>query len=177
MKYTTKWVIEQGKSDFLFFWGNDNRKPFSQWQPSAFTTGEYTFPTAEHWMMLQKALLFGDEESAKIIMSDPDPSEAKKQGRLVKGFDPIKWDEVKYDLVVEGNVLKFTQNPDMNKKLLDTEDKVLVEASPYDKIWGIGMASIDVDAKNPAKWRGENLLGYALMEVRDIMKILAKINL
>lgn len=170
MKYNNEWVIKEGKSDFLFFWGNDVDNPYSQWQPSPFTIGDYTFPTAEHWMMLQKALYFKDEESAKIIMSNPNPDAAKRQGRLVKNFDANKWAEVAYDLVVAGNEEKFKQNPDMLKRLLGTGDRVIVEASPYDKIWGIGMGIDHKDIRNPEKWQGENLLGYALMEVRDTLK-------
>lgn len=92
-------------------------------------------------------------------------------GRKVKNFDPDIWNEHKYGIVKKGNFLKFSQNERFKEFLLSTDNKILVEASPYDTIWGIGMLETDPNAKNPAQWNGENLLGFALMEVRDELRI------
>jgi ribA/ribD-fused uncharacterized protein len=125
------------------------------------------YQTAEHWMMAQKAWLFNDEENVDRILACTSPAEAKKMGRLVKSFDPIRWDAHKYELVKQGNYHKFSQHPDLRAFLLGTNGSVLVEASPVDPIWGIGMAKTDENIYNPQRWKGENLLGFALMEVRD----------
>jgi len=170
MKYNNEWVIKEGKNDFIFFWGNDPDYPYSQWYPSPFKVDGELFPTAEHWMMAAKAEVFGDKESRDIIMSNPNPDAAKRQGKLVKGFDPVEWDKHKFRIVVEGNSYKFSI-PEFWEKLMYTGDKVLVEASPYDPIWGIGMGVDHPNINNPAKWKGQNLLGYAVMEVRDNLKI------
>lgn len=118
-------------------------------------------------MMAEKARLFGDDEALQRVLVAKTPAEAKKIGRLVKNFEPALWDENKYQSVVEGNLHKFSQHADLLTFLLNTGDRVLVEASPVDKIWGIGMAGDHKDVENPTRWKGENLLGYALMETRD----------
>jgi ribA/ribD-fused uncharacterized protein len=99
-----------------------------------------------------------------------DPKEIKALGRKVKGFDETLWNKVKYSIVLNGNFLKFTQNPSLREFILSTGDDILVEASPYDAVWGIRMSANDENATNPMKWRGTNLLGFALMEVRDEIK-------
>jgi ribA/ribD-fused uncharacterized protein len=167
MKYNNQWVIDNKKTDFLFFWGNDPSRPFSQWYPSPFDVGDLHFPTAEHWMMVQKALFFKDEEHVNAILKNPSPDAAKRMGRLVRNFDLKKWDEVKFDIVVQGSILKFKSDEYLKERLLGTGDKVLVEASPSDDIWGIKMGVENPDISDPTKWQGENLLGYALMEARD----------
>jgi len=98
------------------------------------------------------------------------PNQAKSLGRKVKNFDPKIWDEHKYEIVKQGNLLKFSQNEKFKTFLLATNNKILVEGSPYDKIWGIGMLESDSRAENPLLWNGENLLGFALMEVREELK-------
>lgn len=121
-------------------------------------------------MMAQKARLFEDEKIFHQVVSCSSPAETKKLGRLVENFDNLLWDRHKYSLVKQGNYHKFSQHPDLQEYLLNTGDRVLVEASPVDRIWGIGLAKSDENIYNPANWKGENLLGFALMEVRDELK-------
>ncbi len=181
MKYNLEWVIEKyekGESlKYLFFWGHQPRKDgligdscFSQWWQSAFVVDGITYTTAEHWMMAEKARLFKDTETLNKILQARTPAEAKKLGREVKNFDPGVWDTDKYELVKTGNQYKFSQHPDLKEHLQKTGNKIIVEASPTDQIWGIGMAKTDENVENPTYWKGPNLLGFALMEVRDSWK-------
>lgn len=118
-------------------------------------------------MMAGKARIFGDEETRGRILSARSPAEAKKLGRLVRGFDEQVWASERLELVVEGSVAKFGQHPELRAYLLGTRQRVLVEASPVDRVWGIGLASTDDRATDPECWRGLNLLGFALMEARS----------
>ena len=149
-------------SNYVFFYGG----PFSQWTKSPFTIGGVRFNTCEQYMMYKKALLFDDTETALEILKTTDPRKQKMLGRQVKNFDDKIWMQHAFDYVVEGNRAKFFQNPDLNKILLDTKGKVLVEASPYDTRWGIGMRVGDYGIQNPVNWKGENLLGFAITQVR-----------
>lgn len=162
------------KLKYLFFWGHRKSKSgqltascLSQWWVAPFVVDNVVYPTAEHWMMAQKALLFNDAENHQRIIATKTPAEAKKLGRQVKNFKEELWAEKRFEWVVKGNLEKFGQHLQLGRFLLDTKDKILVEASPYDRIWGIGMASDDARAGNPKQWNGLNLLGFALMEVRD----------
>lgn len=170
MKYNNDWVIRSGRKDFLFFWGNDPDKPYSQWYPSPFQQGGNVFHTAEHWMMYHKAITFHDVEAAQTILGNSDPAFAKRQGRLLKEYNDDIWNKIKYHIVRQGNVLKFSL-PQFKPILLATGEQILVEASPFDKVWGIGLGVEDEDCANPENWKGENLLGYAIMEARDIIKL------
>lgn len=147
-----------------------DRSCFSQWFPSAFIVDEKKYATAEHWMMAKKAELFNDNETLEKILATEKPAIAKTLGREVKNFNPEVWANSSYKIVVEGNRHKFSQQEDLLNYLLQTGNKIIVEASPTDTIWGIGMAQDVQDATNPFKWRGTNLLGFALMEVRDLLK-------
>lgn len=158
---------------YLMFWGHRPQRDggvgagcLSQWWPSAFTVDGMRYPTAEHWMMAGKARLFGDEASAARILAVQHPGEAKKLGRLVRGFDEETWLRHRWELVVAGNIAKFGQDPALRAYLLGTGSRVLVEASPVDRVWGIGLAAADERAADPARWEGLNLLGFALMEAR-----------
>ena len=157
---------------FLYFWGHTGRgsevrqECFSQWYDSRFFLDGVSFATAEHYMMHHKALLFGDDETAQRVLKANTPGEAKALGRSVRGFDEAVWVRQRLEIVVAGNVAKFSQSNRLRSFLLSTHDRVLVEASPVDRIWGIGLEANHPDAGNPAKWPGENLLGFALMEVR-----------
>ncbi|MDE7223729.1 MAG: NADAR family protein, partial [Acetatifactor sp.] len=122
------------------------------------------------FMMAQKAELFGDEEIRKQILESQTPDHIKALGRKVRGFDQELWDKVKYAIVLNGNWCKFSQNRRLQSFLLSTGDSVLVEASPYDTIWGIGLSADSPDAQKPQSWCGQNLLGFALMEVRDELR-------
>ncbi|WP_317041735.1 NADAR family protein [Tenacibaculum agarivorans] len=128
---------------------------------------EVNYKTAEHYMMAEKARLFKDEEILAQILEVEPPHEAKKLGRKVQNFNPKIWDEHKFQVVVKGNLAKFSQDEKLKSFLLKTNNRIIVEASPRDRIWGIGMGQSNEKALNPNLWRGHNLLGYALMEVRD----------
>lgn len=163
--------------DYLFFWGHTAKVGqamgawcMSQWWVAPFEVDGVVYKTAEHWMMAEKARLFKDEDALKVILATETPIDAKAGGRLVKGFDPAAWDERKFEIVVEGNQHKFGQHEVLKEYLLGTGDRVLVEASPRDTIWGIGMGGSNPLATDPEQWRGENLLGFVLMEVRDKLK-------
>lgn len=121
-------------------------------------------------MMAAKAELFRDQENRDKILKCSDPKQIKALGRQVWGFKQAVWDKFKYPIVLNGNWCKFSQNQMLREMLLSTGNSVLVEASPYDNIWGIGLSGSFAEAKNPQKWRGENLLGFALMEVRDELR-------
>ena len=118
-------------------------------------------------MMTGKARLFGDEEMLQAILHAKTPGEAKKMGRKVRNFDPTIWAQERTNIVTQGNYLKFSQHADLKTFLLNTKTRVIVEASPRDRIWGIGMSKNHESACDPLKWRGSNLLGFCLMEVRD----------
>lgn len=149
------------KNYHLFYGG-----PFSQWAKSPFIIDGIKFNCAEQWMMVNKALLFDDRETADKIMSTASPHEQKKLGRQVKNFNDRQWMQVAYNLVVEGNRAKFDQNPDFAIYLESTGNNIIVEASPWDRRWGIGLAEDDPRALDESQWQGDNLLGKAIMQVR-----------
>ena len=155
-------VSNMTMSKFVFFWNG----PFSQWAKSKFVVDGVEFNTCEQYMMYKKAMLFNDTDTADAIMKTSDPRTQKSLGRQVKNFDDAVWMEHAFDYVVAGNRAKFSQNSQLNKALAETKGKVLVEASPYDKRWGIGMMEGDAGIEDPKNWRGENLLGYAITQVR-----------
>ena len=174
-------AMAQGESfEFLFFWGHRpgpgdavTKSCLSQWYEAAFSSGGTEYRTAEHFMMARKAEIFGDLATRDAIMIASDPGKAKALGRKVTGFDESVWIENRWDIVVEANMLKFSQQSRLQQFLLSTQEKVLVEASPLDSIWGIGLAADALEAKDPAQWRGPNLLGFALMEVRSKLRVAA----
>jgi ribA/ribD-fused uncharacterized protein len=157
----------------LLFWGHQPSPSggvgpgcLSQWWHATFTVEGVGYPTAEHFMMAQKARLFGDEETTARILAAPRPGAAKSLGRQVRGFDETIWAAHRYEIVVKGNAAKFAQHQPLRDYLLGTRGRILVEASPVDSIWGIGLAPDDERAQRPSAWRGLNLLGFALMDVR-----------
>ena len=178
MKYTNEKIIERFNNNetlkFLFFWGHQPNKDgsigkscFSQWWETPFEINGITYLTAEHYMMAGKARLFKDEEILQKILNATHPHDAKKLGRKVKNFTPELWNEHKFEIVLEANYAKFSQNEVLKEYLVNTKDRIIVEASPVDPIWGIGLAADNPNVTNPTKWKGHNLLGYVLMEVRD----------
>lgn len=177
MKYSNSNIGNLMKSEhlsgFLLFWGHNQRNEspdkscLSQWFDCRFTADGREYHTAEQYMMAHKAMLFGDNAVLEEIMSADNPAVYKKLGRKIRGFDEEIWKQHRTEIVIEGNMAKFSQNEPLKQFLLSTAPKVLVEASPYDSIWGIGIAADMPDAQNPEKWRGSNLLGFCLMEVRD----------
>lgn len=181
MTYSTEWLLAQLEQDirvkYLFFWGNQPSKDgtitkscLSQWWLADFTVAGITYRSTEHWMMAEKARLFNDSKVLSQILAVQSPAEAKKLGRKIGGFEPKIWEAHKVEIVVTGNRHKFGQNQNLAEFLLATNDRVLVEASPVDTIWGIGLPADSPDADKPTQWLGPNLLGFALMEVRDQLR-------
>lgn len=175
MNYTIDTI--EPKNGYLFFWGHQPSKDgkmtktcFSQWWISSFEFEGIEYKTAEHWMMAEKARLFNDLDVLQEILAVKSPADAKKLGRKVANYNEEKWLENRFEIVRKGNFLKFSQNEELKAFLLSTNNEIIVEASPVDSIWGIGMASDHPDVHNPSKWKGLNLLGFALMEVRDELK-------
>ena len=155
------------------FWSHRAARPgpgpwvLSQWWPVSITVDGEHHPSAEAYMMAAKARLFDDHETLARIRATHDPAEAKALGRTVRGFDPAVWASRGYDAVIEANRAKFTQHADLQAYLLATHPAVLVEASPQDAVWGIGLDAAQRDARSPSRWPGRNLLGFALTEVRE----------
>lgn len=176
LNHTKKEYDQNSLPGFVFFWGHTpkensiDKSCFSQWYPSPFSHEGIIYPTAEHWMMAKKATLFNDDVQLALIQSTTDPAIAKKAGRSVANFDAALWDKHALQFVIDGNYHKFSQHDALKTFLLNTENKVIVEASPYDPVWGIGLQTYET---NPYKWKGTNLLGYALMEVRDLLKTIS----
>ena len=163
-------------SDFVFFWGHTDRGEgltkacLSQWFPCTFVVDGQYYNCAEQYMMAEKARIFGDEEIRQQILAEYSQMAMKKLGRKVKNYDDAVWKNVRFDVVVKGNLAKFSQNEKLRNFLISTDDKVLVEASPKDEVWGIGLDEHSSEASSPWKWKGTNLLGFALMEVRDKLR-------
>ncbi len=139
---------------------------FSQWHATPFTLEGLDFATAEQWMMYGKARLFGDEAVAAAILATPDPSVQKRLGQTVAGFEQETWDAWKVDIVHRGSLAKFGQNDGARRQLLATGETMLVEANPRDWIWGVGLSADDPAVHRPDDWKGENLLGRILTDIR-----------
>jgi len=154
--------MESEEKFTLFFSG-----PFSNWAQSPFTIDERQFTCVEQYMMFSKAMLFHDVKIAEAIMQTHNPKEMKRLGRLVKNFCETKWADQREDIVKKGLVAKFTQNPELKDKLLNTKGTTLAEASAYDQIWGIGLSIKNPDAQKRDLWKGQNLLGKLLTEIRN----------
>lgn len=163
-----------GQPDYLFFWGHRPRTPgvvdkscLSNWYPAGFEADGHWYFTSEHYLMAQKAWLFEDAHAFEQIRLCEDPAEAKEWGRRVNNFDESLWLLKRWEYNLQANYEKFSQNPELKTFLLGTGSQILVEASPVDSIWGIGLAASDTHALQPENWKGLNLLGFALMEVRS----------
>ena len=163
--------------NYVHFWGHTPERDghitetcLSQWWMAEFWVEAQRYSCMEQFMMAEKARLFGDKEVLEQILAAAEQGKIKALGRQVRNFDQTEWDRCKYTIVLTGNFQKFLQNPELKDFLLRTGDKILVEASPRDRIWGIGMGKANENAQIPAAWRGRNLLGFALMEVRDELR-------
>lgn len=179
MKYNKEQLLNQRltltRDDFVLFWGHEDRGKgltkvcLSQWYQCPFVVEGQYYNCAEQYMMAEKARIFGDEEIRQQILAEYSQMAMKKLGRKVRDYDDEIWKEKRFDVVVKGNIAKFSQNEKLLDFLLSTDNKILVEASPKDTVWGIGLDESSPEAIQPRKWIGENLLGFALMEVRDIL--------
>ncbi|MCL2423828.1 MAG: NADAR family protein [Micrococcales bacterium] len=173
-RYTRAQLVERvaagDQLSYVMFWKpgpSGTPAELGQWQPSPFTVAGIAYSCAEQYMMAEKARVFDDAEMEQQILGTDDPATMKRLGKKVRGFDGGVWNKVKYSIVLNGSYAKFSQDPGRRAYLLGTGDAVLVEASPMDTIWGIGLGSNNPRAADPAGWRGQNLLGFALMEARD----------
>ncbi len=176
-KSLIKYIGEGYQPVYLFFWGHHARKDgqlgkqcLSQWWPCSFTIDHRHYSSSEQFLMAEKARLFGDEATLAKILLAAGPAEAKDLGRNVKNFDENTWEMHRVEYGLRANEAKFGQNEALAEFLLGTGSKVLVEASPVDTIWGIGWAESDSHAGDPTQWRGLNLLGFMLMDVRSRLR-------
>jgi ribA/ribD-fused uncharacterized protein len=161
---------------FVFFWahrsprdGSVSSSCLSQWYAAPFVLDGTLYQTAEHYMMARKAEVFGDLEARRRVMAASKPGAAKAIGREVRGFEESVWARHRFSIAVTGNLAKFRQNSEVGWYLDNTKRRVLAEASPVDRIWGIGLEASDPKAYDPAQWEGLNLLGFALMEARTLL--------
>jgi ribA/ribD-fused uncharacterized protein len=162
------------RAEYALFLEPDPERPgvlgnecLSQWYPSQMQVDGVRFATAEHYMMWRKARVFGDADIERQLLADDSPAVAKRLGRQVRNFSSPIWDRHRFGVVVDGSIAKFEQNETLRRYLLGTGERVLAEASPVDNIWGIGFSADDPRARDPLQWTGVNLLGFALMQVRD----------
>lgn len=150
----------------VFFWNGI----YSQWHKAPMTIGGIEYNSCEQYMMHQKALLFDDHIIADLIMQEKNPKEQKKYGRQIRNFDKAIWDKNCLAIVFEGNLAKFSQNPELKAEMLSTGNKIFVEASPLDHIWGIGLDEHAENVDDPSYWLGLNLLGQALTLVKNQLR-------
>lgn len=151
----------------VYFWGDPT---FSNWGEAEFTYKRGNFANSEQAFMFEKAMLFEDYEIAAEILRNDNPSYVKKLGRKVHKFDANIWSSHRYQIMLNVCLAKFEQNEDLLKILLSTGDKIIVEASPFDRIWGVGLAWNDDKILDKKNWQGLNLLGEVLMDVRKQLK-------
>lgn len=162
---------EKQSDGFVFFWmDNEENGCFSQWYQAKMVIDGVEYANCEQYMMAKKALAMGDIEYYILIMHETDPAKVKQYGREVRGFDSAKWAACAPKIIYDGNYAKFTQNEELKRRLLATGDAILAEASPYDKIYGIGLSADDPAAKVPEHWKGKNLMGKTLMNIREELR-------
>ena len=180
MRYNRSDLIAETKRGkrykYIFFWGHTPAADgqigpscLSQWWMARFEIEGITYSCAEQFMMAEKARMFHDEEMLSLILEAKQPKAMKAYGRSVRNFDKGTWDHACYGIVKKASMAKFSQNRELWEFLRSTKNRILVEASPRDRIWGIGMGKSNPDAQCPLKWKGTNLLGFALTEARDIL--------
>jgi ribA/ribD-fused uncharacterized protein len=153
------------QNGFVLFLGG----AFSQWYTHKMVIDGVTYNCCEQYMMAEKARLFGDSEALKAILETRDPKKQKALGRGVKNFNPYAWGKISRDVVFRANLAKFS-DPELKKYLMSFGNEEIAEASPYDKIWGIGLGENDPEVLDKTKWRGTNWLGEAIMQVREALK-------
>jgi ribA/ribD-fused uncharacterized protein len=141
----------------------------SNWYPVEFTYADIRYSSMEQYMMYQKAVCFQDERTASLIRKTDDVAKIKALGRQVSGYDENTWNGVRQIVVYEGLLAKFSQNEELNRQLLATSDATLAECAVRDRVWGIGLSMNDPKRNDKANWKGQNLLGYALMMARSYL--------
>ena len=146
---------------------NEENGYLSNWYPSKFTVNDVDFSSMEQYMLYKKAVCFGDKAMANKILATDDVAEIKAFGRLVANYNESYWNGVRQIVVFEGLTAKFSQNEDLKAKLKATDNSILAECAVKDRIWGIGLSMNNPDRLQIDKWKGQNLLGYALMMVRE----------
>ncbi len=157
--------------NIICFHNPDEENGFlSNWYPSHFSVDDNKFASMEQYMMYKKAVTFNDEKIANEILSITDVAEIKRLGRLVYGYNDNIWNGLRQIAIYEGLIEKFIQNDTLREKLLETQDAILAECAVKDCIWGIGLSMTDDNRFEMSKWRGQNLLGYSLMMVREKIK-------
>lgn len=166
-----KWVNSLQCNSVICFHNPDEENGYlSNWYLSDFFIDGITFSSMEQYMMYQKAILFDDVETSKKILATPDVAEIKTYGRKVSNYDDTVWNGVRQIIIYRGLLEKFLQNKELGLQLLETGDAVLAECAVKDRIWGIGLNMRDNDRFDMRKWKGQNLLGFALMEVRKFLQ-------
>lgn len=152
----------------IYFWNG----PFSNWHPAVITDLDNgkKYLNSQQAFMWYKAITFGDLDTAKKIEETPDPRTVKNLGREVKDYNDIQWARIRYDVMRKVNWWKFTQIQAYQEELMSTGEKILVEASPYDLIWGVGLSEDDPLILDEKNWKGQNLLGRVLMEIREMIR-------
>ncbi len=151
---------------YVFFWHG----PFSNWHPAHVMLGDHIFANSEQAFMYLKAIFFGDSETGRLICKAATPKDAKDLGRQIKNYNDAAWTDVREKFMLDCCLAKFAQSEELKRELLATGDRILVEASPIDKVWGIGLAEDAPGVEDEANWQGQNLLGKVLMEVRERLK-------
>ncbi|MBD5477915.1 MAG: NADAR family protein [Lachnospiraceae bacterium] len=146
---------------------NEENGWLSNWYLSPFTVEGVAFSSMEQYMMYEKAVTFGDFDMAQKILTEEDVSKVKQYGRQVTNYDDVVWNGIRQIIVYHGLLAKFSQNQELGRKLKETGEAVLAECAVHDKIWGIGLSMQDTNRFNMQKWNGQNLLGFALMQVRE----------
>lgn len=141
--------------------------PFSNFTKCRFTVDGTEFNCGEQWIMYAKANLFNDLNVGQQILRTAAPAAIKKLGRQVKNFDEEIWKANRVSLVKKGLLEKFRQNKIARDMLLGTGEEIIVEASPTDKIWGVSLGMNNPNVHDMSKWKGLNLLGRVLMEIRE----------
>ncbi|VTU42571.1 MULTISPECIES: NADAR family protein [unclassified Variovorax] len=156
------------RTEIVTFWGAQS--PLSNWNIGKFTSRGIDFNCSEQLMMYRKAELFGDATSMAAILVEPDPREQKALGRAVSGFVKPIWDAASEAVLFEGLFDKFTQVASAHGVLMASEEKLIIEASPTDRLYGVGLAAYDPRILDTETWRGANRLGYLLMRVRSAIR-------
>jgi ribA/ribD-fused uncharacterized protein len=156
---------------FVFFWKPDDARVgfLSNWSRSSFELEGERFANVEQYVMWRKATTFGDSVTAARILESGNPARVKALGRQVRAFDDAVWHTARVSAAFDGNAAKYGQSTDLRDRLLETRGRILAEASPHDRIWGIGLDVEDPRCRTVARWRGENVLGFVLMAVRDTL--------